>query len=282
MPPVEGQNTQEQLWQRLLDSLKLADRIGWLNAPIVAYAFWPEAPSRLKYAERLLANLVKRGWFKPHKMPFRQRSCYTATQEGRRQWLLSTRPEETGKFDPSDMKTKSPGAASTYLHDTRAASALLWLAKGDMDRIIFDREIIASEFRKRPDGIVLDPEIHGKLKTGHWVETENAKKTGPNMRKQVTEMIEITMEAGKGGLWMKTQKGAVMPKPLVLLVVPEGYNTDSFCQRVQKQIAFNDRGEELHVGFIEDTKAGFKAKGEKKITRQGQVPMYEGKVVEVW
>jgi len=246
MAVAKGQNTQEQLWQRSLDSLRLADRLGWLNASVLAYAFWPKAPSRRKYAERLLATLVKRGWFKPHKMPFRQPSCYTATKTGQRQWAL-------GEYaQPSDMKIKLPGA--TYQHDTRAASVLLYLAGGDLAQVIFDHEISTPEGRKRPDGILLDTE---NLQKGWWLEVENARKTGPNMRRQVADMIEITMAAGQGGHWLNTPIGAVSPLSCVRLIVPENYNMDAFRQRVQKQLNFDDKGEYATFGFVRETKDGF-------------------------
>jgi len=253
-----GENTQETLHRRCIDCLHLADRIGWLNAQIVAYAFWHDLPKRRKYAERLLAHLVEKRWFKPHVMPHRQLRCFTVTGDGQRYW-------KDASLDPAGraIKPKVPGAS--YEHDTRAASALLFLAKGDIDRIIFDREIKAANWKsdtkgnKWPDGILLC-EPHSEL--GWWVEVEKAHKTGARMRWQVEHMIQASTATDREDkLLLRLNRpggGIVLPAFTTYLVVPESYNLAAFRDRVQNML--NSRAkdnEQIGFAFVLDTKSGF-------------------------
>jgi len=253
-------DTRELLRKRQFEVLDLASRIGWLSVSVVAYAFWPRAPFRRKYAERLLASLVKRNWI--NKVEGVTPTAYVITKAARQDYeAFTSAAGNPGHLDPPI----TPGP--TYRHDVRAASALLFLVKQVMGRdysvwgqqVVFDREIKAyntnNKASKRPDGILLDQENEGK---GYWLEVENSRKTGPNMRKQVAELIDITMANGNGSRWLHTQYGQISPHPTVVLAVPGGYNMDAFRNRVQKQLDFDDRGERATFQFIEDTKDGFK------------------------
>jgi len=255
----KGVNSQETLQQRSEDALTIADKLGWISAPVIAWAFWPDKDNRRAYAERLIAHLVKKQkWFTPHAMPFRQPKCYTATWQGRRYAKLALSFE---------MDKGHVAYAATYQHDTRAASALLYLADGNLNRVIFDREIKAANKAnektgiKRPDGILLN-EHDGRF--GYWIEVENKAKTGPKMRKQVAEMIKISMATSiedKLIHRLNTPAGEVTPMSMTYLIVPEGYNMEAFCNRVEQQIKHNDRDEHVEFEFVEDTKDGFKNRG---------------------
>jgi len=249
-------STRETSRIRQIQTLELASRLGWICAPVLSCAFWPKATARRKYAERLIASMVKRGWLE--KVEKTSPTAYVLTRAARTDYEAFT----NASGNPSKLDRPTP-PGPTYQHDIRAASALLFMLGGmthdNWLRVVFDREIKAdntqNKARKRPDGILTFNDGQSK---GYWVEVENSHKTGPNMRKQVDELIAITMAGGKGERWLYTRHGKTAPVPCVILAVPEGYNMEAFRNRVQKQLDLNDRGEQATFRFIEDTKDGFK------------------------
>jgi len=256
----KGNDPQKMRLQRHTDCLRLACRIGWLNMPIVAFAFWPQSSSRRKHAERLLADLVeKRQWFKPHKMPNRWTRCFTPTKMAEQYW-------DDAELDIYGDKFTSFVPGASYVHDTRAASALLFMADRIhqpalnntqfVQHVVFDREIRASnpalKGRKLPDGILLADQQKFP-RQGYWLEAENAHKTGLNKKFQIEEMIAVSMEAGKGGFWLNTPDNQISPRPTTFLAIPNDYNIDALKTSIKKLITFNDRNEEARFGFIKET-----------------------------
>lgn len=214
-----------------------------MNARVLGAAFWPQVRPALavKYGERLAASMVKDGILERHKMPGRLPAALTLRADFQRRQAAFSNDYESF-FWPQRI----PDAV--YEHDERAARVLLWLAP-DEDKITFDCEARKENqgALKVPDGLL---ERNGNL---IFFEVENSRKTGPNFTKMVKNAIEICN--APQALQMKNYFREAMPLARFLyLVVPEGYDVDSFKRRAEKLLVGADV---LRVMVVADTEAGF-------------------------
>lgn len=250
-----SENTREIFAQRAMDSLTVAHHQGgWITTTIMANLFWPKSPTRKKYAERLMAEMIRQGLLLKRKLPNRMTAGVISAQGCR--YINETFYSPGINVMPADVR---PGTdwgetrggewkpPASWQHQLRAGNFVSWSASAFNSPLwmLFDMQIQRDNptALKRPDGIAYKPGAKGNI--GLWIEVENARKTGEQMTKLVTALVDAhTGYAPQMFAYDQYYERVVINCRQAALVVPAGYDVGKFRTAVSKRL---DPGQSLQI-----------------------------------
>jgi hypothetical protein len=196
------QSTAAKSIQNTIKGLTAFHRFGWLRGREIGNILWPKTKSRHLMGAQACRRWVECGYLIERRLELNYGNAFVLSLVGA-EWLVenaglsATSGAKLGTFlDEKDIGTESGkprrwSPAVTFSHDLLAAS-FLTTQLGVGNKIYTEREILKcapTRKGKIPDGLV-------KAATGkwYWVEVENSRKTGENLR----VMAEAMVDAGKG------------------------------------------------------------------------------------
>lgn len=216
---------------------------GWITTTIMANLFWPKSPTRKKYAERLMAEMIRQGLLLKRQLPNRM-TAGVITAQGCR--VLNDTYFDVGiNIVPTNVRPGTDWGDSkggqwlppaSWQHQLRAGNFVSWAGNAFPSplNMLFDMQIQRANPTaiKRPDGIAYAGNI------GLWIEVENARKTGDEMTKLVTALVDAhtgtapQMFTGDG-------EGGVINCDKAVLVVPASYDVERFRKAVAKRLSWD-------------------------------------------
>lgn len=254
------ENTRAIFAQRAMDSLTVAHHQGgWITTTIMANLFWPKSPTRKKYAERLMAEMIRQGLLLKRQLPNRM-TAGVITANGCR-YLNETFYSPGINVLPVDIR---PGTdwgetkggqwqpPASWQHQLRAGNFVSWAASSFSSPLsmLFDTQIQRANptALKRPDGIAYKETSKGNI--GVWIEVENARKTGEEMTKLVTALVDAyTGYAPQMFAYQEYMERIVVLCRQAALVVPASYDVGKFRAAVAKRL---DPGVTLTLGVAKE------------------------------
>lgn len=250
--------------QRATDALFTAHHQGgWITTPIIANLFWPKSPIRKKYAERLMAEMIRQGLFLKRQLPNRM-TAGVITAQGCR-YIKETSYSPGINVMPVDVR---PGTdwgetrggkwhpPASWQHQLRAGNFVSWAGSSFKSPLtmLFDMQIQRANptALKRPDGIAYKSGPKGHI--GIWIEVENARKTGEEMTKLVSALVDAhSGHAPQMFAYQEYLQKIVINCRQTALVVPAGYGLGKFRKAVEKRL---DPGVTLSLGVATEQADG--------------------------
>lgn len=242
-----SENTRLIFAQRAVDSLLIAHHQGgWITTHIMANAFWPKSPTRKKYAERLMAEMIRQGLLLKRQLPNRM-SAGVITAQGCKyinetMWGPGIKVTMAVVRPGTDWGSTNAGKwlpPASWRHQLRAGAFVTWAANafGTSFSMLFDTQIqrCNQTALKRPDGIIYGETPKGKFQL--WIEVESARKTGPEMSKLVAALVDV--QSGNAPQMFDFDEygtPSVVNCRHAALVVPKGYSVESFRKAVAKRL----------------------------------------------
>lgn len=270
---IQGKNTREVLQERAAQSVQIAHHLGgWITTPIMAWMLWPAAGNRKKYAERLMAEMIARGWLLKRVLPNRM-TAGVVTAAGAKMAnesyalpphsLLSTTKSGTDWGKTVSGKWSPP---LSWKHQLRAGkfmawiSARQWQAPWRMGTILFDMQIQRCNptMLKRPDGLfsLYVPDTD-KTHTV-WVEVESSRKTGPELTKLIAIFQDIQCKKAPPIHWEDEYLTRSETAASCALVVPGDFDEKALERRVQRRLVAD---ETLSFTLYREEGEGFISRG---------------------
>lgn len=175
--------------------LNLIAKFGWLRPQEIAKFIWPNTPTSQKAAERWARNAIENGLILSRKLPKKTGQCLVLTQRGCD--LLSQNNigfnaksgKDIGKFVDGEWQP-----TQWWQHDLIISSSIAESYLLDKNIEFFTEKeirIAYPKLSKYPDFIMkIDFHKNGNYEW-HWVEVENARKTGAAMKLLANQLVEI-------------------------------------------------------------------------------------------
>lgn len=196
-------------------ALTLCQRIGWVDADLLARWRWPAASHARKRAEALLRRCVGKSLLLPRAMPDRP-AAYVLTSGGARR--LGWGEPGTGWGRVRRGQPWRP--PESFGHDWLAAAALVELHRRGGE-VAFDREIRQANpagVRKYPDGIAW--RLRDGKRLEWWVEAEFGRKGGGDLGDMCREIAD---RYDSGGVRFALAGAQLSPRASIIVLPWAGH-----------------------------------------------------------
>lgn len=229
----------------------------------MANAFWPGSPIKKKYAERLMAEMIRQGLLLKRQLPNRATAGVITTQGCRHvnevfylPGVKVTTAEVKPGTDWGSTKSGPWKPPASWRHQVRAGTFVTWAGNAFDSSLsmLFDTQIQRANptALKRPDGILYKETDKGNI--GVWVEVESARKTGPEMTKLVEALVDVQNgQAAQMFAYDQYQERIAITCRQSALVVPKDYSVEAFRRAAAKRLT----GQSLKVTIARDMDDGF-------------------------
>jgi hypothetical protein len=257
------ENTRTIFAQRATDALLTAHHQGgWITTTIMANLFWPKSPTRKKYAERLMAEMIRQGLLLKRQLPNRMTAGVITTQGCRyvnEAYYKAASQLLTAEIRPGtdwgSTKTGTWEPPASWRHQIRAGTFVTWGSHSFSKplNMLFDTQIQRANptALKRPDGILYRETDKGNV--GLWIEVESARKTGPEMTKLVEALVDVQSgHSPQMSAFDQYQDRIVTTCTQTALVVPKDYSIEAFRRAVAKRLT----GQPLKIMIARDMDDG--------------------------
>lgn len=178
--------------------LTAVHRFGWLRAREIGNILWPKRKSRHLMGAQACRRWVESGYLIERRLELNFGNAFVLSMRGA-EWLVenagvdATSGAKLGTFrNPKDAETVSGeprywSPAVTFEHDLLAASFLTTIF-GEGYKIWTEREIL--KYQPNRSGKIPDGLFQGKSGKWYWVEVENSRKTGENLRVMAKALVD--------------------------------------------------------------------------------------------
>lgn len=225
--------------QNLASLIELAGRLGgWVTTDLASRWVWPtpwgaEEVTRRKKAEALIRRAVSTNLLLPRPLGGR-RHAYVLTRSGaeRARTRLSL---GTGWGRMVDGEWSPP---RDFEHAERGARFIVWMTARNGYLTRTEHQIAKANPRasKLPDGLI-SPDGQEWI----WLEVENARKSGAEMRHMAKELIDIELGHGRSLALGEGVQGRVQPRRAMIVLPPDTHQDDrgyllSHQQRIENAV----------------------------------------------
>lgn len=177
--------------------LTLLHNFGWLRAPELGLFMWPETATKHNMACRVVASWERRGLVLTRPLPDMAGKAVFLSAAGAR---LLRAESDVDAVSGKDIGTRTPSGwlpPATWRHDVLAAGVLGQLARRGCE-VLAEPQLRRMESKpaKWPDGLVKLPPTATEPTRWAWLEVEQSRKSGPQMKAMAQALHRVCSPLG--------------------------------------------------------------------------------------